>query len=126
MHAAAPTASPRLTIPTAILAVINIPELFVVGADELVRTVERKGLVVRLPGIVESPKLFVADAEVVPSGGVGGILFRRLLELNHRLRPQTLLGARDAPFDIFLGLRPTVGEGRRRERHDQSRCEPQT
>src|SRR6185295_106749 len=106
MQAAAPRASPRLTIPTAILAVINIPELFVIGADELVRPVERQGLVVRLPGIVESPKLLVADAQVVPRGGVGGILFRRLLELNHCLRPQTLLGAGDTPFDIFLGLGP--------------------
>jgi hypothetical protein len=90
----------RLGIVAALRAVIDFFEEIVVLTDQDVLGVERNRLLVRLARVLEAAFVLVADAQVVPRGGVRRIEFNRLFPAIRRLFPEAILRDLDAELDL--------------------------
>src|SRR5579862_100507 len=121
---AAPSAIARLLSLTAVLPVIDVPELRVVLKNRAVVFGQLQGPVVRLSGLAELAELFVRDREVVPCGGIVLVHVRRLFPSNQGFFPEPLLRDSDAEFDLRLRVGVVVGHDRPDPRQNQSHGEP--
>src|SRR5262245_28734271 len=81
----------RLLTATTVLAVIDFPEKVVVGLDERVARIEFHSLFVGLPSVIKTAELLVADAQVVPGGGVCGVSLGGAFPPIGRFLPKALL-----------------------------------